>query len=233
VGGLHGSALSEGVHLGGHAHVVYAGLALLWGRRGHWRGSLQVLHHPTQVVRRDVLIHSHCLHVVLEALLLHVSALVALHLLLDSILHALEEGRVDGPTGEVLQTDAQDPLLRSLVLVRRIQHFLVVRPALEPACTHLYLLVDYCPQGVHSIDPHAVQSAACEGVPVQHVQFPLHGGVPLVLLPVRRVLLASGSIGMSLDVASPNEIHPVGCALPCHHAAFALSSSHVFLIPLF
>ena len=66
---------------------------------------------------------------------------------------------------------------------------------------------------------------------MQHVELSLHGRIPLVLLPVRRVLLASGSIGMSLDIPAPNGVQPISCALPGHHAScFALSHSVFFLL---
>ena len=93
----------------------------------------------------------------------------------------------------------------------------------------IYLLADYCLEGIHPIDPHSVKSRAPERVPVQHVELSLHGGVPLVLLSVRLELKAGRGIGVSLDISAPEEVHALGCALPRHHAScFDLSHAVSF-----
>ena len=93
----------------------------------------------------------------------------------------------------------------------------------------IYLLADYCLEGIHPIDPHSVKSRAPERVPVQHVELSLHGGIPLVLLPVRLELKAGRGVGVPLHVPTPEEVHAIGCALPCHYAScFDLSHSVSF-----
>ena len=62
---------------------------------------------------------------------------------------------------------------------------------------------------------------------MQHVQLPLHGGIPLVLLPIRLQLEAGGAVCMSLDISAPDKVQSVSCALPRQHTSrFALS--HLF-----